>query len=117
MTVHAFPAFPDFPAITKAKAEADRHRALRAARRHKLEALEGAFMRQGMSQYRAKRMARLQLSASARKMLKLAESVRAAALDDIIAYQGDLADMRRSYYAPEPEICWADRIDFSGETL
>ena len=114
MTVYAF---PDFPAITKAKAEADRRQALRVARLHKVQALEGAFMRQGMSQYRAQRMARLQLSASARKMFKLAESVRLAAMDDIIAYQGELADLRRRYYEPEPDIVWADRIDFSGETL
>lgn len=114
MTVHAF---PDFPAVTKAKAEADRQRALRVARRHKVEALEVDFMRKGMSQYRAQRMARLHLSAAARKMLKLAESVRAAALADILAYQDDLADMRRRYYAPEPPICWADRIDFTERTL
>jgi hypothetical protein len=114
MTIHAF---PDIPAISKAKAETERRLAIHGARQRKLQVLEGAYMRQGMSQYRAKRMARLQLSATARKALKLAESVRCAAMDDILAYQDELADLRRAYYAPEPAICWADRMDFSGETL
>jgi hypothetical protein len=107
MSVHPFPRIPKLDAML-AKMEQGKR-----IRQGRLRAAQVEYERQGRSSYHARRKALLDMAAKSRAMVNLADSVRAAALDDLIAVQNELTEMRGRYYAPEPEICWADRIDFS----
>ena len=68
-----------------------------------------------VSHFRMKRRAALMDARMARLQYRLADSAMREALRQLLKAQDELADLRRRYYAPEPAICWADRIDFRSE--